>query len=271
MIRKTIFLLTICFTGWFTQEVYGQENLPNISVKNYNGRIVVSWKNNYQKPISNISIQRSFDSLRKFTTIGTVLNPQNIENGYADDNAPFDGMYYRLFISFEGGSYVFSHIHRPEKIVSATDSITGNAYGIRYFWQLEPGIPDTAFAAIKVSPRVESETNIIPVHPPNIPETEIITYPSKRIYTVKESSVVLMLDDAANHKYRVLFFDEMEHLVMTLDKLKDDYLILDKYNFAHSGWYHFEIYEDGKLIEKNKFFLGKDTKANVVIPTLTDQ
>ena len=27
---------------------------------------------------------------------------------------------------------------------------------------------------------------------------------------------------------------------------------LEKYNFLHSGWYRFEIYENGELFEKNK-------------------
>jgi hypothetical protein len=35
-------------------------------------------------------------------------------------------------------------------------------------------------------------------------------------------------------------------------------LLLDKANFMQAGWYLFEIYEDGKLLEKNKLFINRD-------------
>ncbi len=84
---------------------YGQETLPNITVKSFNGKVVVSWQNDYTKNISNILIQRSYDSSRNYSTIGTVLNPLNKENGYLDPSPPYDRMYYRISISFEGGTY----------------------------------------------------------------------------------------------------------------------------------------------------------------------
>lgn len=263
MTKRTALIVSLFFTVIYSQKLRGQASLPDITVKEYGGRVVVSWKNDYAKPISNISIQRSFDSLRNFSTIGTVLNPQNLENGYADDKAPYSRMYYRLFISFDGGSYVFSNIHRPEKITAARDSLAENNYGIRYFWQLDPETDSSANISIKTITSTDpSDTLEIP----NKPAPEVITYPSKRIYSVRESSIVLYLPEAPTRKYHVKFYDENDKLVLELTKLKEEYLILEKFNFMHSGWFHFELFDEGKLVEKNRFFLGKDAKTNITLP-----
>lgn len=274
MLNKLSFYSILFILSIQAKSGLAQASLPNITVKDYNGKIVVSWKNDYAKPISNISIQRSFDSLRNFTTIGTVLNPQNLENGFADDKAPFNGMYYRLFISFEGGNYEFSKTQRPERVPLANEEVNGNSYGIRYFWQLEPvaeASPDSSKAEKEITTIPPSLVKPDSVVIPNKPAPESITYPSKRIYTVRESSLVLFLPGASHRKYHVRFFDESDKPVLELHKLTDEYLILEKYNFMKSGWYHFELYDADKLIEKNKFFLGKDAKTNISIPRLNNR
>ena len=78
MFRRS-FLFTVTLS-LFALSTAAQETLPAITVKNIGGQIVVSWVNNYKAPVANISIQRSFDSLKNYTTIGSVLNPMNIEN-----------------------------------------------------------------------------------------------------------------------------------------------------------------------------------------------
>lgn len=264
-----LFIILFAFAGITGK---GQAILPDITVKDYNGKIVVSWKNNEARAISNISIQRSFDSLKNYTTIGTVLNPQNLENGFADDKAPFNRMYYRLFISFDGGKYEFSKIRKPEPAMITNDGSPENYYGIRYFWQLdpepEPGNDGSGIVSIPEKPTVAVPDSIII---PNKPAPEIITYPSKRIYSFKESGVVLFLTDAPNRKYHVKFYDDADNMVLELNKLKEEYLIIEKYNFMRSGWYHFELYDNEKLIEKNKFYLGKDPKTNISIPRLNNR
>ena len=41
-----------------------------------------------------------------------------------------------------------------------------------------------------------------------------------------------------------------------------EYLIIEKVNFIRSGWYRFELYDNGKIVEKNKFFIPKDGKIS---------
>ena len=90
--------------------------------------------------------------------------------------------------------------------------------------------------------------------------TEIITYPSRRIYTGKDNNIIINLPDATIKKYSVKFFNETENLIFEFNKIQESYLIIERVNFIHSGWFYFDVYENGKLIEKNKFFVPKDGK-----------
>jgi hypothetical protein len=82
--------------------------------------------------------------------------------------------------------------------------------------------------------------------------------PSIYVFTEKEGNVSIALPDAAVKHYSVKFFDEKNNPIFEINKIKESPLILDKANFLRSGWFRFELYEDGKLKEKNKFFIPKD-------------
>ena len=227
-------------------KVNAQKILPGITVKNFGGKIIVSWQNAFTQNVTNILIQRSYDSLKNYTTIGTVLNPQSRENGYSDVNPPYTKMYYRVSISFEGGDYIISHPERPEKNIPVLNS-SDNSNNIkiiendtRYPWQANP-----------------SSDSIVLIAPPG-KENEI-TYPSERIFTSRDNNIVIHLKDAASKKYSAKFFDDKDSLLFELAKLNDEYLIIERVNFRHAGWFHFEIYDAGKLVEKNKFQILKGT------------
>ncbi len=244
--KKSRFSIFIILCSLFTIDANAQKILPGITVKNTGGKIIVSWQNAFTTPVSDIFIQRSYDSLKNYSTIGTVLNPQSKENGYADVNPPYSKMYYRVSIVFQGGAYMISLPERPVKDNVVTDNAadkTGETEGI-YPWQAQPG-----------------RDSIVLITPPK-KENEI-TYPSERIFTAKDNNVVIHLKDAASKKYTAKFYNESDSLLFELTKLTDEYLILEKVNFVRTGWYHFEIYENGKLIEKNRFqILSKEQKTS---------
>lgn len=245
------FLIILCNL----QHVTAQALLPGITVKDFNGKIIVSWQNGYKVPITTINIQRSFDSTKNYSTIGTVLNPQNLENGYADNKPPYNKMYYRVFISFEGGAYLFSSIVRPVKELPVKDTSkhmepADVTSALRFPWQVNP----YADATIQKPP---SKDSIVVKKDP-----DAITYPSQRIYTAAENNVVIHLPGADSKKYLAKFFDDENTFLFELSKLKEEYLIIEKVNFVHAGWFHFELFENGKLLEKNKFYIGKDSKNN---------
>lgn len=110
MYRTVVFFLFGLFFGTTGR---AQDTLPRFSVTaKGTGKILVSWHNHYPV-VSQISIQRSTDSSKNFTTLLTVPDPTLPENGAMDTRAPHPNFYYRLFIVLEGGKYLFTPSRRP--------------------------------------------------------------------------------------------------------------------------------------------------------------
>ena len=111
MMQRTASLLFILIS--FSAILRAQDTLPHFTAAARGpGKILISWRNNY--PIINqISIQRSADSLRNFTTLLTVPDPTLPANGVVDNKAPHPNFYYRLFIVLDAGKYLFTPSQRP--------------------------------------------------------------------------------------------------------------------------------------------------------------
>lgn len=314
--KKFFALLSLVFF-FSIQASYSQERLPNISVTEYNGKVIVSWQNFYKKTITNILIQRSYDSIKNFSTIGTVLNPLNTENGYMDAKPPYNRMYYRVLISFDGGSYEIGKSTRPlienddledfnvtflpkiDTINIITEDISKDtAKPIIYYMDTNTvsiikkedfKIMDTpkielkskeinvdsvetnslqknASLIKKIHPSINFYTRVFSlkkINPINVTlENKIIKtqwdYPSNRIFINNQNLITIQLKKTAIRKYSLKIFDESGNLVLNIKKINEDFFYLDKSNFRKSGWYHFEIQNDGELIEKNKFQVLKD-------------
>ncbi len=215
---KSAFILFLFF---FLHKVsFAQDTLPNISVTQLSNKVLISWTNPYTS-LTTINIQRSYDSLKNFTTIGSVLNVKAKTNGFVDAKEFIPSQYYRLFISFEGGTYIFTQSHRP-------------------------GI-DT----LKAIPGIEEIEQ---------PPVQTWFIPSKLVYTGKQNNVIISLPDAEKKKYSIKFFEDDGTPLFELKKIAEPYLILDKVNFIHAGLFNFEIYSEGVLVEKHKIFIPKDGK-----------
>ncbi|MEO8412201.1 MAG: hypothetical protein ABI472_01020 [Ginsengibacter sp.] len=196
-----------------------QDTLPNISVSELSKKVLISWTNPFTS-VTTINIQRSYDSLKYFTTIGSVLNVGAATNGYVDSKVFIPAQYYRLFISFEGGTYLFTKSHRP-------------------------AIDTTKSAAIAEFQQSPVQTWFIP---------------SKLVYTGRENNVIISLPEAEKKKYSIKFFEEDGTLLFEIKKITDSYLTLDKVNFIHAGLFDFEIYNNNVLIERHKIYIPKDGK-----------
>ena len=197
---------------------FAQDTLPNISVKQLGNKVLVSWTNPFNS-VTTINIQRSYDSLKNFTTIGSVLNVDSKSNGFVDSKEFIPPQYYRVFVSFEGGTYIFSQSHKPAKDTSAS-------------------IPE-----IKEVTQAPVQTWFVP---------------SKSVYTGKDNNVIIDLPDADKKKYSIKFFEEDGSLLFELKKITEPWLTLDKVNFVHAGLFSFEIYLDRVLVERHKVYIPKD-------------
>lgn len=225
-----------------------EDTLPKFSLKNVgNNRIIIGWVNNFPT-IRQISIQRSFDSLTGYKTILTVPDPTTPQNGYVDAKATNDHMFYRLYIMLEKGLFMFSDPRRPKlDTVSLSDSKR-----LMFDSVSRANFPDR----INVLPTIDS------VAAPNVNNNKPKPYtflPSLYVYTNRDGYVRISLpDEEKPKKYSIKFFEEDETFLFELKEIKEKNFKIDKTNFYHAGWFRFELYEDGKLKEKHKFYLEKD-------------
>jgi hypothetical protein len=239
MKKQLLFLLLPFITA---KILLAQDTLPNFSITDAgNNRVIISWTNKFTE-IKQISIQRSFDSLSKYKTILTVPDPTTLQNGFVDTKAPSDRMFYRLYILLDKGAFLFSPAKRPgndslRKIERNNTGITGIGKVINN---------DLTIDSIKVNP--------FSVPAKNKPTGWA---PSPFVYTYKDGYVRISLPEN-DKKYGIKFFDAENVFLFELKEIPERTFRIDKTNFYHSGWFNFELYQDGKLVEKNKFFLQKD-------------
>lgn len=209
-----------------------QDTLPKFSVNIVGkNKIIVGWVNNYYL-VKQISIQRSFDSLKNYTTILSVADPNAKDNGFADTKAPNDHMFYRLFIVLDKGQFLFTAAKKPFIDTAKYAHVTTSIESIR----------DTNTIA-KIKPIVPKRNDFIP---------------SFYIYTNKEGFVFINLPDAERKKYHIKFFENDDSFIFEIKNIRQPSLTLDKTNFLHAGWFKFELYNDDKLVEKNKFYLPRE-------------
>lgn len=211
---------------------FAQDTLPSFSLRNVgNNRIIVGWNNTYEN-VKQISIQRSFDSLKGYTSILTVADPGLPQNGFVDSRAPNDHMFYRLYILLDKGFFLFSEAKKP--------------------------IPDTIARAGINTPGVgRPEADSTTLNGYNRPPTGFV--PSLYVYTHRDGYVRVNLPtDEKPKKYSLKFFDENNTSLFEIKEVKERSFRIDKTNFYHSGWFYFELYEDEKLVERHKFYLARD-------------
>lgn len=258
----------------------GKDTLPGFSVKNAGGnRIIIGWINNYSV-VKQISIQRSFDSVLNYKTILTVPDPMAVQNGYMDTKATNDHMFYRLYILLDKGVYLFSKAHRPiidtsqRKLISPlqmkmaslvnnidTFMLDGKLVVIKSDTVMQNGKP----VIVKAQPVVIKIENLqwgdsVAVPNPDYTKPKLLAFtPSLRIFTNRDGYVRVNLpDDEKSKKYSIKFFDDESNFLFELKDIKETDFKIDKSNFYHAGWFRFELYENGKLLEKHKFYLEKD-------------
>lgn len=209
---------------------FGQDTLPKFTVTSAGAnRTIIGWVNTYGL-VKQISVQRSFDSLTNFKTILSVADPNSRQNGFADTKASNDHMFYRLFVVLGQGQYFFTESKKP--------SVDTTQLTKTYLPEKTNDQPNT-----DVKP-------VVPKRPDFVP--------SFYVYTNKDGYLFINLPDADKKKYHIKFYEDDGSFLFELKNIKEPALTLDKTNFMHSGWFRFELFNDGELIEKNKFYLPKD-------------
>ncbi len=235
------FLISLSLSGTVLQ---AQDTLPNFLLKNAgNDRILIGWVNTFSD-VKQISIQRSFDSLTGYKSIMTVPDPTSIQNGYVDAKAINDHMFYRIYIQLGQGRYLFSKAKKPVKDTLQSTRVMDSIKKANPFF-------------VKIDSLLGKDPKTI--NGVTVKNGPIGFTPSLYVFTNRDGYVKINLpDDEKPKKYSIKFFEDDETFLFELKEIKEKSFKLDKTNFYHAGWFRFELYEDGKLIEKYKFYLDKD-------------
>jgi hypothetical protein len=255
--KKHILGLLITISA-FTAPGNAQDTLPKFSLINAgNNRVIIGWVNTMPN-VKQISIQRSFDSLTGYKSILTVPDPTTIQNGYMDAKAINDHMFYRLYIMLDKGNFMFSSAKKPVKDTGRIASgITINPKDEKPFANMTDSFSKVAPVVIKLNGFASTDS----LSNPNsvlIKNRTNAFVPSLYVFTCRDGYVCIKLpNDEKAKKFSIKFFDE-DQFLFELKDINETEFKIDKANFYHAGWFRFEIYDDGKLFEKHKFYLQKD-------------
>lgn len=262
-------ILSLCLVLMLGVALYAQDTLPRFTVKPLGkNKVQISWVNPY-KGLIQLNIQKSFDSTYNFRTIYTATSPELPTNGYIDQQVvPGTKYYYRIFYMQSGGNYFFS-----ETISNSSYVLPQGPATLPEPLESEPSVTvfkrdsiykKFVFADFKkfrdsISARTKDTLTRVDqnkfVWKPFQPKP--IWKPSIYIYTNNQGYPTIQLPLFRQRNYRIVFSEEDGSVLFSIEKINDSPLMLDKTNFFKSGWFWFELYENGELLEKNKFYLGK--------------
>lgn len=249
-------------------QVFSQDTLPDFTVIERGKKVIVSWVNPFEGCIQ-LNVQRSFDSVKFYRTIFSATSPGLPQNGFSDIKQPNAKTFYRIFYVLEGGAYFFTpaKLATPDfetRSINLDDKVVAS---VRYITVSTRGIPMAQISApifIKFRDSILRQTKdtLFAVNDSLVELRRFISKeiwkPSIYIFTNKDGYLNISLSEAKNKKYHLKFFEDDGSPLFEIRQVKESLLMLDKSNFVHAGWFRFELFEDDKLKEKNKFYLPKD-------------
>lgn len=255
--------------------LFSQDTLPGFTIIERGDKVVVSWTNRYQNLVQ-LNVQRSYDSLRFFSTIFSAPSPEIPQNGFTDTKKPANRVYYRIFYVLPGGQYFFSRAKRANG--ASTDFTASRDISNLNILNASAGdkrtvtikIKNLVFKKISINAFRNFRDSILHLTKDSLfaindslvsltPYTGQENFtPSPFIYVTKDGYINISLPSSGEKKYNIKFFEENGTSLFEIHKVKESPLLLDKSTFVHAGWFLFELYEDNKLKEKNKLYLPKD-------------
>ena len=233
-----------------------QDSLPHFTVKERNGMVIIGWLNPHPE-LTQLIIQRSVDSMTGFRSIVSMPDPTSVSNGYVDKKPGVANSYYRIYYVNPGGRYRFTAAKKPVKNSSLNSSsvlltapVIELANDTNLATVMRGPTPDKAIKlkrepgiGIDLSGKIED----------NISENAFS--PSGLIFTNREGNLIIALPDANKKKFTLRVFKEDGTPMFHMRNIKEPQLLIDRSNFLHSGWFKYDLYENEKLREQNRFFI----------------
>ena len=266
-----------------------QDSLPNFSVDVRNGAIIIGWINPYND-IAQLIIQQSKDSISGFRSIVTMPDPAAVTNGFAYKKPYSENYYYRIFYLRSGSRYMFTAPKKPSPEIKqiaqkpiqdkAAENLITSPKQVDSIIKSNPSIVTDIKKGLKADSVVlEKIDSVFRVNPEKA--MKIIRYvgqvasplqkidhttkddifnPSGFIFTNNEGNLVIALPDVHKKKFSLYVQTKEGTPVFEMKNIKEPLLQIDKYNFYKSGWFKYELYEAGRLREKNRFYIPEDIK-----------
>lgn len=262
---KRIFLLALI--SIFFKELQAQQFVLNVSA--IENKVKVEWTNPYGDSIVQLNIQHSWDSVKNFRTIFAPLSPELPQNGYIDVSAGYAGMYYRAFYVLANGSFSFTKSKKVTTGLDFTNDVTEEQISDKNFL-VTIHDDDTVLAQLSYNGYKHFKDSIVNFTRDTLYSLTdadvLIRYynnnirwiPSTKIFTNADGYVQIILADALQNNYRLRILNEDHKPLFNIQHITQTQLLLDKTDFMHSGWFYFELYENDKLKERNKFYIPKD-------------
>lgn len=266
-----------------------QDSLPNFSVDVRNGAIIIGWINPYND-IAQLIIQQSKDSISGFRSIVTMPDPAAVTNGFAYKKPNSENYFYRIFYLRSGSRYMFTAPKKPNPEIKqiaqkpiqdkAAENLITSPKQVDSIIKSNPSIVTDIKKVLKADSVVlEKIDSVFRVNPEKA--MKIIRYvdqvasplqkidyttkddifnPSGFIFTNNEGNLVIALPDVHKKKFSLHVQTKEGIPVFEMKNIKEPLLQIDKSNFYKSGWFKYELYEAGRLREKNRFFIPADIK-----------
>ncbi len=262
---KMIKLFSVSFTIFlFAVAVKAQNPLPDFVVETLGmEHIRIAWANPFAEGCVQVSVQKSYDSLRNFRTFFSTPSPELPQNGIVDNSPAYGNtrVFYRIFYVLEGGAYYFT----KSKIATTgatTELSQQQLITIQLNGEVIAQLDYDNYKKFRDSVFAKTRDNLITIN-----QSEVILKryigetawaPSPYVFTSREGYVNVKLPDTKNKKYKLVIFDSDGKKIFNISKINEPDLILDKASFMHAGWFNFELYENEILKEKNKFYLQRE-------------
>jgi hypothetical protein len=266
-----------------------QDSLPNFSVDVRNGAIIIGWINPYND-IAQLIIQQSKDSISGFRSIVTMPDPAAVTNGFAYKKPYSENYYYRIFYLRSGSRYMFTAPKKPSPEIKqiaqkpiqdkVAENLITSPKQVDSIIKSNPSIVTDIKKGLKADSVVlEKIDSVFRVNPEKA--MKIIRYvgqvasplqkidhttkddifnPSGFIFTNNEGNLVIALPDVHKKKFSLYVQTKEGTPVFEMKNIKEPLLQIDKSNFYKSGWFKYELYEAGRLREKNRFYIPEDIK-----------
>lgn len=227
LLKSLLFSLALIFVGILPCEA--QPDLPAIAVTTQGGIAVLSWNNPYENGVKSIAVQRSADSNYNFTTIGYVANLKKGVQSFVDPRPTSGTNWYRLVLFFASDM----------DWKSSLGKITVDSIDIINRKQLPPS--DTLQKIISQSGNTTA-----------INEIQTVSYPKSQFVFTNPftGNINIEVPNALKDNYSLEFYDQKDKKILTVPRIKEDVLILDKRNFQSIGLFKFKLLKNQTEFDK---------------------